>query len=58
VNPQDQSHPLTDGRLISQQNANDSLHSTTSQLRDTSAGQIMDANGGSVTVSLSSFTAF
>jgi hypothetical protein len=45
---------LTNGHLTSQQNANDSLNPTTSQLRDTSAGQVIDTNGSSVTVSLGS----
>ncbi|KAF8490384.1 hypothetical protein F5888DRAFT_1131783 [Russula emetica] len=54
VNPRDQSHLLTNGHLTSQQNANDSLNPTTSQLRDTSARQVIDANGSSVTVSLGS----
>jgi hypothetical protein len=56
VNPRDQSHLLTNGHLTSQQNANDSLHPTTSQLRDTSAGQVIDANGSSVTVNSSAFS--
>ena len=51
MNPRDQSHLLTNGHLTSQQNANDSLHPTTSQIRDTSAGQLIDANGSSLTVS-------
>jgi hypothetical protein len=54
VNPRDQTHLLTNGHLSSQQDSNDSLHPTTSQLRDTSAGQVIDANGSSVTVSLGS----
>lgn len=51
MNPRDQGHLLTNGHLTSQQSANDSLHTTTSQLRDTSAGQVIDANGSSVTAS-------
>lgn len=54
MNSRDQSHLLTNGHLTSQQNANNTLHRTTSQLRDNSAGQVTDANGGSVTVSLGS----
>jgi hypothetical protein len=45
---------LTNGHLTSQQNADDSLHPTTSQLRDASAEQVIDSNGSSVTVSLGS----
>ena len=48
MNPRDQSHLLTNGHLTSLQNAHDSLHSTTSQFRDTSVGQAVDVNGSSV----------
>ncbi len=52
MNPRDQSRLLTNGHPTSQQNAEDSLHPITSQLRAASAEQVIEANGSSVTVSL------
>lgn len=46
--------PRTNGRATSQQNADDPLHSTTAQLRDASAEQVIGANGNSVAASLRS----